>query len=275
MSLKEQLSKIVEVAKLTEEVAYIASENIRLGTLANTILDCPDLLNQIKALLVGEGAEVVAEVAGEPGCLMSNIGEINFNALKVHLDKLHSAISTLRSLIRVRQEGVGPADDLGEIFDAIHKIVANIPKPGPTVDLVVKVEASTESAASLVAEAIERGSSWRKFHEYPEDTYGFTSAPGYEQLVQVFAAAHDQAAYGKGKERHANGLPFHEQRMQGISDLVGSPDGMLYQLVKKTTEGLQFDSPEKREHELLGALNYLAGIVIWLRRHDAVKPVEG
>ena len=116
-----------------------------------------------------------------------------------------------------------------------------------------------------------------KFVDDPGDSNppGLTAAPGYEQLVQVFAAAHDQAAYGKGKERHANGLPFHEQRMQGISDLVGSPDGMVYQLVKKTTEGLQFDSPGKREHELLGALNYLAGVVIWLRRHEAAKPVEG
>ena len=174
MPLKEQLSKIVEVAKLTEEVAHIVSEDIRLGQLANAIVDCQGLLNQIKALLVGE---------------------------------------------------------------------APIPSSSPV--------SNADPAVDL------------------------TAAPGYEQLVQVFAAAHDQAAYGKGKERHANGLPFHEQRMQGISDLVGSPDGMVYQLVKKTTEGLQFDSPEKREHELLGALNYLAGIVIWLRRHEAAKPVEG
>ena len=174
MPLKEQISKIVEVAKLTEEAAHTVSEDIRLGPLANTIVDCQGLLNQIKALLVGE---------------------------------------------------------------------APIPSSSPV--------SNADPAVDL------------------------TAAPGYEQLVQVFAAAHDQAAYGKGKERHANGLPFHEQRMQGISDLVGSPDGMVYQLVKKTTEGLQFDSPEKREHELLGALNYLAGIVIWLRRHEATKPVKG
>lgn len=179
MPLKEQLSKIVEVVKLTEEAAHTVSEDIRLGPLADAIVDCPDLLNQVKELLVGE---------------------------------------------------------------------APIPSSSPV------------SNADELSHVV-----FKKF----------TAAPGYEQLVQVFAAAHDQAAYGKGKERHANGLPFHEQRMQGISDLVGSPDGMVYQLVKKTTEGLQFDSPEKREHELLGALNYLAGIVIWLRRHEAAKPAEG
>lgn len=88
---------------------------------------------------------------------------------------------------------------------------------------------------------------------------------GYEKLVAVFQAAHDQAAHGKGKERHANGLPFHEQRMQSISKTLASADGMAYQVVKKMTEGLQFDDHKRREKELLGAINYLAGIVIFFR----------
>lgn len=88
---------------------------------------------------------------------------------------------------------------------------------------------------------------------------------GYEHLQAVFDAAMKQAAEGKGKERHANDLPFHEQRMQGISTLLDSPDGMAYQTIKKLTEGLQFDCPERREAELLGAIVYLAGIVVWLR----------
>ena len=88
---------------------------------------------------------------------------------------------------------------------------------------------------------------------------------GYEKLVAVFQAAHDQAAHSKGKERHANGLPFHEQRMQSISKTLASADGMAYQVVKKMTEGLQFDDHKRREKELLGAINYLAGIVIYFR----------
>ena len=86
------------------------------------------------------------------------------------------------------------------------------------------------------------------------DTY-----EGYEQLQAVFDAAMKQAAVGKGKERHANGLPFHDQRMQLISTLLDSPDGMAFQTIKKMTEGLEFTCPERREAEL-------AGIVIWLRR---------
>lgn len=100
---------------------------------------------------------------------------------------------------------------------------------------------------------------------------------GYEKLVAVFQAAHDQAAHGKGKERHANGLPFHEQRMQSISKLLDSPDGMAYQVVKKMTEGLQFEDHQQREKELLGAINYLAGIVIFFREagEGSIAPAEG
>ncbi len=88
---------------------------------------------------------------------------------------------------------------------------------------------------------------------------------GYEKLVAVYRDAHDQAAKGKGDERHANGQPFHEQRMQQISGLLRSSDGMAFQAIKKLTEGLQFDDHARREAELLGALNYIAGIVIYYR----------
>jgi len=88
---------------------------------------------------------------------------------------------------------------------------------------------------------------------------------GYEKLMQVYQDAHDQAALGKGKDRHANNLPFHEQRMQTISHAIGSEYGMVYQVAKKMTEGLQFTDHDRREAELLGAINYLAGIVIYHR----------
>lgn len=88
---------------------------------------------------------------------------------------------------------------------------------------------------------------------------------GYEKLVAVYQDAHDQAAKGKGDERHANGQPFHEQRMQQISGLLRSSDGMAFQAIKKMTEGLQFEDHARREAELLGALNYIAGIVIYYR----------
>lgn len=97
---------------------------------------------------------------------------------------------------------------------------------------------------------------------------------GYEKLVAVYQDAHDQAAKGKGDERHANGQPFHEQRMQQISGLLRSSDGMAFQAIKKLTEGLQFEDHARREAELLGALNYIAGIVIYYRELQDTRPLD-
>ena len=89
---------------------------------------------------------------------------------------------------------------------------------------------------------------------------------GYEQLQDVLRSALCQAAFGKGKERHANDLPFHEQRMQGISNLLDSDDGMAFQAIKKLTEGLQFADTAAREKELLGSIVYIAGILVRQRK---------
>ncbi|QNJ57361.1 hypothetical protein Dolphis_55 [Pseudomonas phage Dolphis] len=98
--------------------------------------------------------------------------------------------------------------------------------------------------------------------------------PGYEQLEAVLREAYEQASAGKGADRHANGLPFHEQRMQGISDLLNSERGMAYQVCKKIAEGIDLPSDAAVERELLGAIVYTAGIIIWRRRH-ASAPSEG
>ena len=100
-----------------------------------------------------------------------------------------------------------------------------------------------------------------------ESEQAWEVSAGYEQLVAVLQDAHNQAAHGKGKERHANDLPFHEQRMQSISKLTNSPKGLEFQAIKKLTEGMQFDDAARREKELLGAINYIAGIIIYYRNN--------
>lgn len=97
-----------------------------------------------------------------------------------------------------------------------------------------------------------------------------TEVPGYERLTAVLQAALDQASKGKGAERHANDLPFEEQRMLGISHLLDSDGGLAYQACKKVAEsrGMAHDA---RERELLGAINYIAGMVIF---HQDRQPKE-
>lgn len=89
--------------------------------------------------------------------------------------------------------------------------------------------------------------------------------PGYESLAGIFQRALDQAQAGKGAERHANSLPFDQQPMQTIAAQVGV--GFLTgQSIKKTQEGQTL--PAGRDvAELLGAINYLAGAVIFLERN--------
>jgi len=97
---------------------------------------------------------------------------------------------------------------------------------------------------------------------------------GYEQLAAVLHAAYDQASKGKGAERHADSKPFHEQPMQTGSDLLGTDAGLAFQAIKKIREGSTFSEFDRFEREMLGAINYIAGMVIWRRRHQSDAPYE-
>ncbi len=97
--------------------------------------------------------------------------------------------------------------------------------------------------------------------DLPEGVVSVT--PGYESLAAVLQKAHDQAAIGKGKERHANGLPFENQPMSVINRQLGSIHGFIYQAQKKSLEATRLQK-ERAVAELLGAINYLAGAVIAL-----------
>lgn len=87
----------------------------------------------------------------------------------------------------------------------------------------------------------------------------------YHALTNVLARAYEQAAKGKGAERHADGRPFTEQPMQTISELLGTHEGLLYQAMKKIQESNRLEK-DPAIRELLGAINYLAGAIIFLER---------
>lgn len=87
-------------------------------------------------------------------------------------------------------------------------------------------------------------------------------APGYERLADVLRRAFDQAARGKGKERHAIERAFHDQPMQTASELIGSADGLLFQAIKKTQESRRLPL-DRSVAERLGAIVYLAGSIIF------------
>lgn len=95
------------------------------------------------------------------------------------------------------------------------------------------------------------------------------NVPGYERLAAVLERAYAQAATGKGRERHADNKPFHEQPMQQIGDRRGV-GFILGQADKKSEEAqgmLERGDADAAVRELLGAINYLSGAVIWIERH--------
>lgn len=95
---------------------------------------------------------------------------------------------------------------------------------------------------------------------------------GYEQLESILNGALEQAAAGKGKERHATGQAFEDQPMQLISRLLGDNHGLAFQAIKKVQESLRLPA-DRAERELLGAINYIAGMIIFLRAR-AKTPVK-
>ena len=84
----------------------------------------------------------------------------------------------------------------------------------------------------------------------------------YISLRYVLELAVDQAANGKGKERHANGEPFDQQKICKISRAVGVGFA-LGQALKKAEESVRLDK-DAGLREILGAINYLAAAYIVL-----------
>ena len=93
----------------------------------------------------------------------------------------------------------------------------------------------------------------------------FTMDEDYRSLAGVLVEAYHQAQSGKGKERHANDLAFEAQPMQAISDMLGSDKGMAFQACKKIVEATNMQNLPAFEREILGAINYLAGMIIFNR----------
>ncbi len=97
----------------------------------------------------------------------------------------------------------------------------------------------------------------------------------YSTLRTILDAAFAHAATGKGKERHARDLPFDKQPMLETTRLVG-PGFPLGQAIKKAGEAsgmIERGELDAAEAECLGAINYLAGAVAWMREQRAALPV--
>lgn len=84
----------------------------------------------------------------------------------------------------------------------------------------------------------------------------------YLELEEILLQALEQASGGKGAERHGQDKPFEEQPMMKIQEMVGQGFA-LGQAIKKIQESSRFKEPERRKAELLGAINYIAGAILF------------
>lgn len=86
--------------------------------------------------------------------------------------------------------------------------------------------------------------------------------PGYESLAAVLGMALEQAAYGKGAERHAtDGEPFDRQQICQIPRWQGNTSFPVGQVCKKALESERLPK-DAAIRELLGAINFAAAAAI-------------
>lgn len=100
----------------------------------------------------------------------------------------------------------------------------------------------------------------------PRNTPAVPDSNDYTALRTVLNTAYDQAARGKGVERHGNGKAWTEQPIFTIAGQVG--DGFnAGQAIKKIQEAQQMAARgeyTKAQHEVLGAIVYAASLhVLW------------
>lgn len=92
--------------------------------------------------------------------------------------------------------------------------------------------------------------------------------PEYAKLEDVLHRAYNQAAKGKGKERHTNnvGQRFEDQPICSLQRLYGQ--GYAFGQVGKKMEESSRLPKEQAVAELLGGIVYLAAAVVVLEEKD-------
>ena len=111
--------------------------------------------------------------------------------------------------------------------------------------------------------------------EVATDIFGATSSitvpaedPAYAKLRHVLGEAYDQAAVGKGRDRHVKheAQPFEHQPICSLQRIYGS--GYAFgQVGKKMEESMRMDT-KAAVAELYGAINYIAAAIIVLEEED-------
>ena len=183
-------------------------------------------------------------------------------------------ISTVHFLVNRCQQAVTEVDITGctdhETLENIAKVMkannqsaafawdgrkASLP---PAMAAPYGVKAAKQQQYELTMEADESG--------FPSVMFRFKNKKDrddYLPLLRTFLGALEQAAYGKGRERHANDLPFTEQPILTMARMLDSDAGLAQQVIKKTIEARSLPSKTARINELRGTLVYAAAMILF------------
>lgn len=93
---------------------------------------------------------------------------------------------------------------------------------------------------------------------------------GYETLRDILEAAYKQASSGKGKERHANDKPFHDQPIMHIARKrgIGFPLGQADKKSEEAQGMIERGQVDAAIRELLGSIVYTAAAIMLLKERD-------
>lgn len=92
----------------------------------------------------------------------------------------------------------------------------------------------------------------------------------YFELKRVLEMAYNQAAEGKGKERHANGEKFEDQPIMTIAKGhgLGYQTGQAAKKLQEAHTLLKLRGKHAAIQEILGAINYAAAAVLLIEQME-------
>ena len=98
---------------------------------------------------------------------------------------------------------------------------------------------------------------------------------GYEDLRGILDESYAQSAEGKGRERHANDLPWDKQPILQITRAVGLgfPTGQAIKKIEEAVGMVNRGQSDAAARELLGAIVYAAAAIRYVRE-TAERPKQ-
>lgn len=200
---------------------------------------------------------------------------MKIEAGKTYITKDGTKIGPMRSRIPTGDVSyypfVGPWEGDASEMEYTEDRLYLVDEPNHILNLVAELPSRTEFADAVEKE-LESGIEQALIDTDPAPTtegWQDFAEVGYEPLAGVLHEAHDQAALGKGVERHANGKPFVEQPILSIGRMcgLGFQTGQIQKKVQEATGMFNRGQKDAAIRELLGAINYCVAAVLLIREH--------